>query len=53
MFRPCSVHASHVTEYYPNRHARNGNLEVSVYVLKAKQVYTVRKIEKVNGYSIY
>jgi uncharacterized membrane-anchored protein YitT (DUF2179 family) len=26
--------------------ARNGNLEVPVYVLKAKQGYTVRKMEK-------
>jgi hypothetical protein len=26
--------------------ARNGNVEVPVYFLKAKQGYTVRKIEK-------
>jgi hypothetical protein len=33
---------------------RNGNLEVSIYFLKAKQEYTVRKKgeRKINGYSI-
>jgi hypothetical protein len=32
--------------------ARNGNLEVPVYVIKAKQGYTVRKMEEnINGYS--
>jgi hypothetical protein len=29
-----------------NYTVRNGNLEVSVYLLKAKQGYTVRKLKK-------
>jgi hypothetical protein len=33
--------------------ARNKNLKVPVYKLKAKQGYTVRKMEKIDGYSIY
>jgi hypothetical protein len=33
--------------------APNGHLEVPVYFLKAKGGYTVRKMEKRNGYSIY
>jgi hypothetical protein len=31
----------------------NGNLGVSVYFLKAKQWYTVRKMEEDNWYSIH
>jgi hypothetical protein len=33
--------------------ARNGNLEVSVYFLEAKQGHTVRKMEMINWYSTY
>jgi hypothetical protein len=33
--------------------ARNGSLEVSVQILKAKQGFTVRKLKTINDYSIY
>jgi hypothetical protein len=33
--------------------ARNGNLELPVYFLKAKEGYIVTTIKKVNGYSTY
>jgi hypothetical protein len=36
---------------FPPYSARNGNVEEQVRFLKAKRLYTVRKMEKINGYT--